>query len=182
MLDDERLLGGFVTDSCKGFVCHWLALPRRDYIPHSRDFLDRAPASHMPSVIILELESAGILCRFMGSEVVRSWRRDMTGQHLDERAFSWGSKSGRLALRSMIARPCGLYHAATITLGTGQPVEYESVQLPLGVDPGRPPRVVAYGRPIDLAVKQDRDYHLRSGTSDALRWFDIGAGVPRSPP
>jgi hypothetical protein len=182
MLDEERLLGGFVTDSCRGFVRHWLALPRQNYIPHSRDFLDRAPASHMPSVIVLELDSQGIVCRFMGSEVVNSWRHDLTGQRVDERAFAWGSKSGKNGLQSMIARPCGLYRTATITLATGRPVEYEAVQLPLGVDPGRPLRIVAYGRPIDLAVKQDRNYHARSGDSGVVHWFDVGAGVPQSPP
>jgi hypothetical protein len=184
IVDEERLLETFVADSCKLFIRHWLTLPRHGLVPHSRDFLDRAPVSHMPTVTIFEVTPDSLLCRFMGSTLVRHWQGDFTDQRLGD-GLTLGPPAGVQAAQRMVEQPCGMRRAGAVTLTSGCIVKFEAVQLPLATDPGRAPRIVVYATlaASDREVNRiGRDDFAEVGDSTLVQWLDIGAGVPSSQP
>ena len=81
---------------------------------------------------------------------------------------------------TVATHPCGMRQLGEIRSSAGRAVHFEAVLLPLGVEPGRPPRLIAYSFLLDALGRQE---HNASFFQNADRiWLDIGAGTPGTQP
>ena len=170
----------FQSESCKAFLSHWDSLPKEGLMPLSRTFLDCPPVALMPYAMLEEVLPQGLKVRFMGTAMVDRWQRDITGRYLGEGLpkdkFDVLCHNGT----AVATHPCGMRQLGEIHSSTGRTVHFEAVLLPLGVEAGRPPRLIAYSHMLDtLGRKEHNDTFFRA--ADRV-WLDIGAGTPAGPP
>ena len=169
------LLDVFQSEGCKAFLRHWDGLPKVGLIPLSSSFLDRPPVALMPFVML-----EGLKVRFMGTAMAERWQRDITGRFLGEGLpkdkFDVLHQNGA----TVATHPCGMRQMGEIRSSAGRTVHFEAVLLPLGVEAGRPPRLVAYSYLLDaLGREEHHDTFFRSADRE---WLDLGAGLPSAMP
>lgn len=172
----------FQSKDCRGFFEHWQSL-RADgsILPSQKDFLDNADPRYAPFTHISEVDDAGVMIvRLMGTALVERWGKDKTGEAMaadqpeEVREALYGNT------RKVISTPCGLRSEIELAGSSGSEMIIEAITLPIGVEPGRPGRLVAYSA---LMRKLEYGEHSQQYKSLAnVEWIDIGAGVPGDPP
>ncbi|MBL8643789.1 MAG: PAS domain-containing protein [Rhodospirillaceae bacterium] len=166
---------------CQAFLDHWRALPRRAgaVLPHTNDYLDKAPATFMASVFIHELIDDRLMVRFMGSDLVQRWQRDDTGREFaGSMPLSARQRVAGIA-KTLIMHPCGMVQHGVMGTSAGREATFEGVLLPLAVDADAPPRIVVFSAVLDNLARQEHSHTIASaGQRD---WIDLGAGVPAEP-
>ncbi len=167
-----------VHKSCRTFLDHWRALPRRagSIAPHAEDYLDRAPAALMSGVFIHDVLADDLIVRFMGTELVSRWQRDDTGKVFGE----YLDKAARARLvfigKTVTEFPCGMLQHGVMATTAGRETIFEAILLPLEVVTGRAKRMVIYSGLLDTFA---RDEHGKQFANAGKRcWIDIGSGVP----
>lgn len=172
----------FKSKDCQGFFEHWQSL-RVDgtLIPSQRDFLDNPQPNYAPFIHISEVTGTGtMIVRLMGTGLVERWGKDKTGEAMGEgqpqhvRAALYGNS------RQVITTPCGLRSEIEMAASSGSEMVIEAVTLPIGVEPGRPGRLVDYSalmRKLEYGEHSERYKSLAN-----VEWIDLGAGVPDDPP
>lgn len=172
----------FQSKECRGFFEHWRSLRTNgNIIPEQKDLLDNADPLYAPYIHISEVSDEGtMIVRLMGTGLVERWGKDKTGEAMGEgqpddvREALYGNT------RMVISTPCGLRSEIEMAANSGSEMIIEAITLPIGVDPGRPGRLVAYSA---LMRKLEYGEHSQRYKSLAnVEWFDIGAGVPDEPP
>jgi hypothetical protein len=176
----ESLIDALVSEGCKAFLRHWMKLPRTGHAPHSNDFLDHPPAALMPYVLIEDVTAEGLVVRFMGTAVVERWQHDLTGKVIGANLPAAERRRMEYYGGAVATHPCGMRQTGDLRSSTGRMVSFEAVLLPLSVDAGRPPRLVAYSHMLDPLGQ--REHNSQYAQSSSRSWFDIGAGVPAEPP
>jgi len=140
----------FQTESCRTFFDHWHSLRQDGRLPHTKDFLDRAPSDLIPFAFIHEVESSGLLVRFMRTGLVQRWRHDLTGHYFGEHLDSDAREKLRGTMEYCVRTPCGMRQLGRIESSAGRALSFEAIVLPLAVDDGRSPRVTAFSQILDL--------------------------------
>lgn len=170
------LLSAFQSEGCKAFLMHWDSLPKVGLMPLSSTFLDRPPIQLMPYAMLEEVLPEGLKVRFMGTAMAERWQHDITGRFLGEglpkEKFDLLYKNGA----AVAMHPCGMRQLGEIRSSTGRAVHFEAVLLPLGVEAGRPPRLIAYSYLLDTLGRQEHNASFFQ-SADSV-WLDIGAGIP----
>lgn len=169
------------SKECQGFFEHWKSL-RADgaFKTSQQDFLNSLHPKFVPRLYITELIGSEMIIRFMGTALVESWGRDKTGEVLGKDQPA----NFRVAMftnsRLAISSPCGLHGTVVLEANHGSPLEIEAVSLPLGVEDGKPGRLVAYCH-VQKRPNQGEANGLYS-SFPGTTWVDIGAGVPGMAP
>ena len=168
------------TEPCRIFLRHWSELPKTGLIPHSRAFLDAAPAALMPYVMIQELMPEGLLVRFYGTGLEKRWQHDLTGRFFAEHYPQPARERLRSNVSHLVSHPCGMHQMNGSTSSAGRKMLSELVVLPLAVDAGRPHRVVGFSQPMEtLNVHEHGAQFVQTAVCE---WFGIGDGTPTEPP
>lgn len=172
----------FQSQDCLGFFKHWKSLCVGDAIlPSQRDFLDRAEPRYAPFIHISEANQRGeMIVRLMGTGIVERWGRDKTGEAMGAGQPKGIQEAMYSNTRNVISRPCGLRSEIELAASSGSEMIIEAITLPLGVDPGRPGRLVAYSAVMRKLEHGEHSEHYKSLSN--VNWIDIGAGVPDAPP
>jgi len=166
----------YMTDACRAFAAHWHALPRRGTLPHCSDFLDAAPLSLMPLVMLYEIHPEGFLLRFVGTRLVEQWRHDRTGTMMAFGRHPALAGEVRQMTGLLLETPCGIRHLGAMQTNLNRRLECETLTLPLGVDDGKPPRLA---RCCMILESLQRDEALTGFGAEAKRqWIDLGRGIP----
>lgn len=178
----QALSSVFKSKDCQGFFEHWQSLRTEGtLVPSQKDFLDNALPNYAPHIHISEISEAGtMIVRLMGTGLVERWGRDKTGEAMGEGQ----PESIRQALyentRRVISTPCGLRSEIELAASSGSEMVIEAVTLPIGVEAGKPGRLVAYSalmRKLEYGEHSERYKSLAN-----VEWIDLGAGVPDDPP
>lgn len=149
-------------------------------MPHSNDFLDRAPSELIPFAFIHDVEPAGLLVRFMGTGLVQRWRHDWTGLYFGEHLDVDARERLRATMAHIASTPCGMRQMGRFETSAGRAMSFEALSLPLAVDPGRVPRVTIFSQILN---SMERDEHSRRFSAAGEKdWLDLGWGVPDTPP
>lgn len=134
----------------------------------------------MSSVFIHEVFDAGLLVRFMGTELVQRWRHDNTGKffgaNLDQ------LRRDRLIFigHSIVNQPCGVLQQGVLATSAGREAAFEAILLPLSADTPYPQRIAVFSTVLDTL---EREEHSSRFVGVGLRdWIDLGAGVPGAMP
>jgi hypothetical protein len=173
-------LGSEWLPECAAFYAHWRSLRRDSLMPTSEAFLDDSPAEFMPNLYIVELTSEGAMVRFHGTELATHWGRDFTGVEIhDIRPPDFKARSVS-NMHNVVGHPCGILLKLYFSTSKGRKMQSDLIQLPLGVQPGRPPRLVCYA--LAEASRAWEETVARYLETLQLKWLDIGAGVPAAAP
>lgn len=172
----------YIDDCGPGFLRFWNGwcdLPKQDYIPNLKDYLDNVDPRLQPGVVIMDfvppthmevrLAGTGIVRVF--GEITRATEEDIYQPSIKEQAYKQGVKAA--------SHPCGFTIKRTFKDAIGRRANAFALILPLRTTPDRE-TVVSYngfpefeGEPFD-----DELIQAIIGFSD-LTWIDIGAGVPK---
>lgn len=172
----------FKSKDSQGFFEHWQSLRTgSNLIPAQKDFLDNPQPNYAPFIHISEVTDTGIMIvRLMGTGLVERWGKDKTGEAMGEGQPEHVREALYSNTRLVIATPCGVRSEIELAANSGSEMVVEAVTLPIGVEPGRPGRLVAYSA---LMRKLEYGEHSQRYKSLAnVEWIDLGAGVPGDPP
>ena len=161
------------------FAAHWRSMCDGALMPTSEHFLDHPSPAFAPCSYIVELTAAGAIVRYQGSELIRRWMRDFTGQELhDGRAPTFKTRS--LAnMRQLVSQPCGYLVRLSYSTSTGRKMASDLVQLPLAAKEGRAPRLVCFAHTdIERVWQETVAKYVETHRGE---WLDIGAGIPTTP-
>lgn len=162
------------------FAAHWRSMREGAAMPTSERFLDNPSARFAAFSYILELTDEGAIVRYQGTELVARWMRDFTGKELHDGRHPAFKERSLSNMRQVAEVPCGYLVRLTFGTSTGRQMRSDLLQLPLGVKPGRPPRIVCLAsweeiREVEETVAKYLETH-------DTEWLDLGAGVPDAPP
>lgn len=172
----------FQSEDCQGFLEHWRSLRTGGgIIPSQKDFLDHADPHYAPHTHISEVSPDGsMIVKLMGTALVERWGKDKTGEAMGEGQPQDVMDALYSNTRLVISTPCGLRSELELATTSGSEMVIEAITLPIGVEPGKPGRLVAYS---SLMRKLEYgEYSQRYKSLANVEWFDIGAGVPKDPP
>ncbi|MCA0202155.1 MAG: PAS domain-containing protein [Proteobacteria bacterium] len=176
---DEREVADW-SPECEAFLKYWSSLRRNDAIPTSEDFLDSPSSRFAAHSYILELLDGAPVVRLQGTQLEQAWARDLTGGDF----FPGRSPHFRAAalanMNAALTHPCGHLARSTYATSKGRKITSDWIQLPLGVRPGRAPRIVGAvfqhtGRNFGEVATHHFELHK-------LAWLDAGWGVPAQEP
>jgi hypothetical protein len=135
----------------------------------------------LPWLGLLELGDADtVRVRLAGSALLDVYGRDMTHRNLREitRPQDWPRRNARC--RSLLHQPCGLVYDCVKPLAEdGKVAAYETLALPLDVDPAGTVRQILYcvARLPDEAAP-GAGAGAAAGAGLRFAFIDIGCGVP----
>lgn len=161
------------------FAAHWRAMREGALMPTSEHFLDHPSAAFAACTYIIEMTVAGAIVRYQGSELIRRWMRDFTGQELhDGRAPNFKTRS--LAnMCQLVAHPCGYLVRLSYSTSTGRKMASDLIQLPLAAKAGRAPRLVCFAHTdIERVWQETVAKYVETHRGE---WLDIGSGIPAAP-
>jgi hypothetical protein len=162
------------------FSAHWRSMREGVIMPTFEHFLDKPSGRFASSSYILELTDEGALVRYQGTALVERWMRDFTGKEIHEGRHPSFKARSMANMRHVAEVPCGYLVSLTYGTSTGRQMRTNLLQLPLGVKPGRPPRIVCLASMEEgRAGEETIAKYLETHNSD---WLDLGAGVPDAPP
>lgn len=129
---------------------------------------------------IVEVKPDELLLRFQGLELVERWGADRTNADIAAHRSPTFQKKVRTLMTPIVSHPCGYHSHSTYSTTRGRMMDAHYIGLPLAVQNGRPPRMLAYtceyGVPKQGEVAWDQFDILAQG------WIDLGAGVPSEEP
>jgi hypothetical protein len=166
----------FITQECGAFYRAWYALPRGHLLPHTRTFLDQAPAGLMPLAQVFEREDAGFRIRLMGTRLVDFWQLDRTGGFLGDNLEPDQRRQLERIADAAVETPCGFWQLGDMQSTKGRALGFEAITLPLGVDPGKPARLVTCIALLD--PPGHNEYGACFIPIARREWIDIGRGTP----
>jgi hypothetical protein len=142
--------------------------------------LDHGQPRFMSSVFIHEITAEGLLIRFMGTELVSRWGRDMTGSLMG--AHYPRDVQDRLLwnVGQVVSVPCGMIDYSSFPTSRGHAMATESVILALRVDAGRPPRLLTFSQLLNAI--DDNEHGVPGQIGGESSWIDLGSGVPSESP
>lgn len=158
------------------FLDHWMSLRAGGGLPTTEDYFDRIDPRLAPLILVFECTAQDVVIRFQGTLVVARWREDRTG-----RSWLMGKPEHKrpTVFANMLdcaLHPCGVWAQSAAVTRSGRAARQENLTLPLAVRDGRPNRLVLLSSLIDRPGNPDDPYdHIEKG---AIRWFDVGFGVP----
>jgi hypothetical protein len=170
----------FVSDTCSAFLAHWQALPRQGLMPHTRTFFDHPPVQLMPFVFVHDIMPEGLLVRYMGSGLVERWRHDLTGEYFAVQMGPDAARRVRERAENAWAHPSGIRQMGRLVTSASRKIHFESVLLPLAVDPDRPRRVCAFSQALE--AMEHREHSEAFSATGEVEWIDLGAGLPAKAP
>ena len=137
--------------------------------------------SFLPWLGLLELGDADtVRARLAGTALVDVYGADMTGRNLKEitRPENWPTRNAHC--RSLAGHPCGLIYTCTKPLPEGEVASYETVVLPLDVDPSGSTRHLLYCiARLEASAPAARPKRRRAQRLAArFEFVDIGCGTP----
>ncbi len=142
--------------------------------------MDTLPARFVSSVYIIDVTHDQSLVRYQGAELIAHWGVDRTGEDLASHR-SKRLQEQILSINKIIVRhPCGYTSHSTYTSSRERVLDVSIVRLPLTVQEGRPPRVIACVHENDSLG--DGEYGWEKYKIEEHGWLDIGAGIPPQPP
>ena len=166
----------FLTAEVTRFFEAWKKLRAGDAIPHYRALFEALAPDLIPGMMLFEqAPDERYIVRFMGTMLVALWGEDLTGKDRFASMPAKVAKSAQSNLRAILGFPCG--GISVQPYGTKMQVETEFVLLPVGNDPGKPSRVVAFAQDL-------RGASSKAGPEEPPeilyepRWIDLGFGVP----
>ena len=138
----------------------------------------------LPWLGLLELGDADIVrARLAGTALRDVFGIDMTGRNLKRitRQEDWARRNARC--RSLFNQPCGSIFRCTKPLADGKMAPYETVALPLDVDPSGSHRHILYCvARIDHVEGEHGARRRRSSLRPVqFEFVDIGCGSPPMP-
>jgi hypothetical protein len=168
----------FRTDHCRSFLAHWQSLRVGDALPTLQDYLGKPHPLLQPNVAIKDAVAPGHLnVRLFGTHLVEVAGVDATGQNLMVFAGSPAMADELWRYQSTVAtHPVGLASVKLAATASGRTISFEDVELPLTPFPGGPPCLACCLGFVDLLDYKDKMFKLLKHT--AIRWIDIGWGVP----
>ncbi len=162
------------------FAAHWRSMREGDIMPTFERFLDNPSGRFASSSYIFELTDDGAMVRYQGTELVERWMRDFTGKELHEGRHPFLKAQSLANMRQVADVPCGYLVRLTFSTSIGRRMRSNLLQLPLGVKPGRPPRIVCLASVEEARAGEEIiAKYLETHNAD---WLDLGAGVPDAPP
>lgn len=182
------MMRGFVTQKdvieqfdpmIGAFWSYWDSLPKTDFVPHLKDYLDHVPPALQPFVVIMDLTSAEHMkVRLTGTAMVE-FAGEMTGTEA-EILYRDQTRRQAMALAWTAAiHPCGYVADRILRSQHGHLIRSPGLVVP--VRPGTPGVKCVIGfqimpdRPEGLA---DDDQIEAVQSVNKQTWFDIGAGTP----
>ncbi len=164
----------------ESFLQHWRNVRAAELVPASERFLDHAPLAFMARCYIVEVRGDVAFVRFQGSVLADFWQGDFTRRDIHEGSREKYKARSFKNMNNVIGLPCGHYLRLLFNTSLGTKLSSEYLTLPLGVNPGRAPRLVCFVKP---EIQNERiEPMTRTIEAQEPRWIDIGAGVPAEPP
>lgn len=167
----------------QAFFDAWNTLRGARMMPTSEEFFDAAPARYMPNCYVVEITDDQAVVRFQGSFLLVYWQDDYTGREMHEGDRSKYKAHSLANMQTIVRHPCGQHLSFSFDTSLGIQAIAEHINLPLAVQPGRPPRMICLIWPTEPRAPLERvERVVRSIARNDLTWIDIGAGVPAKPP
>lgn len=161
------------------FWSYWDSLPKVDLVPRLRDYLDHAPPTLQPFVVIMDLTSPEHMkVRLTGTAMV-DFAGEMTGT---EAEILYRDQTRRVAMAlawTATTHPCGYVANRILRSRHGHLINSPGLVLPLR--PGTPDTRSVIGfqvMPNRSTGLADDDQIEAVQSVSKQTWFDIGAGVP----
>jgi hypothetical protein len=168
------------SEQCCNFIDYWAGLRGKSKFPTFKQYSETMSGGLTPCTYVVELVDEEAIVRFQGTELVKRWQVDHTGDDIHA-GFPQNAKTQSLRnMRDVATHPCGLLWRSIYLTPKKRSVVSDCVLLPLAVEEGCLPRIVQYSAKVGNDPYADDDTEFLSALE--FDWLDIGFGVPTSPP
>ena len=173
-------MADFVSPNSSELLAYWQSQRQGSRLPASEDFFDHVPPNLAPSLILFEIIGEALIVRFLGTQLVERWGKDLTGKNW----LDFNAQVNPVSLRSnflmLNQHPCGGTALGGFVTSTGRNLNVETSSYPLGVRANRTPRVICGTFSLEAL---GYDEHSRGWSPPrTLQWVDVGFGVPAVDP
>jgi hypothetical protein len=161
-------------------LAYWHRQRHGAAMPTTEDFFDHVPPRIAPSLILFEHQAHALIVRYLGTQLVERWQKDLTGQNW--LGFNPHLNAANLVANFMtiIRHPCGGCAESSFVTSTGRELRIETFSLPLAVRAGRPPRVISGSFALAAMGFDERARGWMAPRT--LHWIDLGFGLPATAP
>lgn len=161
------------------FYEHWSSIPRVGHVPQLSDYLDRPHVALQPWSIIADIGEGKMPIRLFGTGIAELIGHDYTGV---DYLFAIKAEHRASVLnrdRHCARQPCGLRLDLTATTPLGRIFDYNVMALPAKRGDN------AFSLIHMTSMEQPRNWRELPASvlnCRAVKWVDIGAGIPSDPP
>ncbi len=162
------------------FWSYWNSLPKVDFTPHLRDYLDHVPPELQPSVAIIDVYSAErIVLRMAGTQIVDAIGHEPTTQDMPSVYNQGLQKTAAIIAWAAVSQPCGYVARREIRSQAGRASIVHGIALPIRTARAECKTLVNFSslaRSVAELEFQDRVASMEN--MQPMQWIDIGNGVP----
>lgn len=170
------------TRAATGFFEAWNGLRHENNIPHYRTLFNKLEPHLISNFLIIEqINAHDYVLRFVGTGLTDQWGEETTGTDPLVTLPAALADAFRTNISKALAQPCGMRALNVSVNKNGLEFRTERVVLPVGVDDGRPARILSFdSAAADLSVNLSAEAPITTALEHA--WLDIGLGVPEGEP
>lgn len=163
----------------EAFWTYWSALPMTDSVPDLGDYLDHAPPSLQPNVILTDVSSPEVMTIRLTGTALADLVGEMTGSHA-ERIYQGEARRKAIEVAWQAANhPCGYTVRRKVRSRSGRLFISNGLVLPLRTKTPGSKTLAGYNElPLaDSGIAQEGQIQQVQEFGETT-WIDIGAGVP----
>jgi hypothetical protein len=162
------------------FWAYWNSLPKVDFVPHLRDYLDSVPPELQPSVAIIDVYSLErMVLRMAGTQIVDAIGHEPTEKDTPSVYNHDPAKAAIKIAWAAVTQPCGYAAKREIRSQAGRVSVVHGIALPMRTERADCKTLVNFSSIARSVAELEYQDHVASlADMQPMQWVDIGNGVP----